>query len=253
LHKIFAKPSFLGKSVVYLTQCHSTNEELAQLVKMGHVKEGTLLYTGFQTKGKGQRGNIWVSEPNKNVLCSIFVKPEKVKLSDQVYLNLIVGLAVIRVLDKLFPNKKYLKWPNDIYVGEDKIGGILVEVNVRNGLMDSAILGIGLNVNQSQFSVPNATSILLKTNHFHDIDDVIEHVLCEIEKGYNVLMSGKKDELLFQYYQRLMWINELHEFKSFNESFLGKIKGIDEYGRLLIEMKNGVSKAFGIKEVEFVK
>lgn len=252
MHKIFAKPSFLGKNVVYLPECHSTNDELAELAKRNHVKEGTLLYTGFQSQGKGQRGNKWESDPNQNILCSLLIRPERIRLSEQHYMNLVVGLAVVDLLDKLFPTKKFLKWPNDIYVRERKIGGILIENNVKNGTIESSIIGIGLNINQSQFSTDSATSVLLETNQFYRIEEVLEQLLCQIEKWYIELKIGDTTKIKSRYYERLMWMNELHEFKSKNESFSGEIQGIDEHGRLLIEKGDGKTYAFGIKEVEFI-
>ncbi|MBC6399408.1 MAG: biotin--[acetyl-CoA-carboxylase] ligase [Ekhidna sp.] len=243
----------MGKSVVYLPQCHSTNDELSNLAKKSDIKEGTVLYTGYQTKGKGQRGNKWVAEPHKNVLMSIFLRPGKIKLSNQYFLNLIIGLAAIEVLDQLVDTPKYLKWPNDIYIRENKIGGSLIESSVKEKNLETVVVGIGLNVNQNGIPVPKATSIFLETNRFYDIEDVIEKLLCKIEEWYDKLLREDFLEIKSQYYQRLMWFNDIHEYESDSVRFKGKITGIDEYGRLLVETINGLRRTFRIKEVEFIK
>lgn len=253
MHKIFAKPSFLGKNVVYLPECHSTNDELSDLIKSGLAREGTVIYTDFQTKGKGQRGNAWVSEPRKNLLCSIYIRPTMVLLADQFFLNVVTGLAIIDLLDEIIPSHKCLKWPNDVYVEGNKIAGILIECNVKENMLESAILGIGLNVNQSNFSIGSATSILLESNRHHLIDEVLEQLLCSIEKWYEILIGGGKEELISQYYERLMWFNEAHEFRDINGHFFGQIEGIDNHGRLLVRTKESGLRAFAIKELEFIK
>jgi len=243
----------LGKSVIYLPKCNSTNDELSDLAKKSNIKEGTILYTGYQAKGKGQRRNKWVAEPHKNVLMSVLLRPKRISLSKQYFLNIITGLAVIDVLDQLVQTPKYLKWPNDIYIGESKVGGILIESNVKEESPETVVVGIGLNVNQSDIPVPKATSVLSETHRFHEIENVIEKLLCKIEKWYNKFLGEKFLEIKSRYYQRLMWFNEFHEYRSSAGLFKGKITGTDEYGRLLIETVNGSERTFNPKEIGFIK
>ncbi|MDE0470386.1 MAG: biotin--[acetyl-CoA-carboxylase] ligase, partial [Ekhidna sp.] len=159
----------------------------------------------------------------------------------------------IEVLDQLVDSPKYLKWPNDVYIGESKLGGILIESNVKEKTLETAVVGIGLNVNQSDIPVPKATSILLETNRFNDVQHIIEKVLCKIEEWYDKLLREAFLEIKSQYYRRMMWFNDIHEYESDSGRFKGKITGIDEYGRLLIETIGGSRKTFNIKEVKFIK
>ena len=252
MHKIFAKPLFLGKKVVFLPQCHSTNDELSHLIRKGNEPEGLVVYTDHQTSGKGQRGNIWVDEGGKNVLLSLLLRPSRLQVSDQFFLNVIVGLAVIQVLEDYSSATKSLKWPNDIYLNEKKLGGILIENNIKGGAMESAVVGLGLNVNQRGFNMPNATSIFLETQCEFDREDIIDELLSAIEQWYLRLSKGEYDQILTSYYDKMMWKDEERLFQSGGYLFKGKIRGIDANGRLVIETSEGERK-FRTKEVAFVQ
>ncbi|WP_424963369.1 biotin--[acetyl-CoA-carboxylase] ligase [Ekhidna sp.] len=251
MHKIFAKPLFLGKKVVFLPQCHSTNDELATLAKNSKEPVGLVLYTHDQTKGKGQRGNIWVAEPGKNMLISVLLRPVFLDPQNQFYLNLITGLAIIDVLKEFIPSDFTLKWPNDVYVQGRKIAGILIENNMRGSTLDSSIVGVGLNVNQQAFALPKATSMMIETGNSFSLNDVMEHFLLKLEKWYLKLKTGDRDTILDHYHQLLMWRGEKRNFRRADLEFYGEIVGIDQHGRLAIN-HDGSLHYYGIKEVEFV-
>lgn len=255
MHKIFAKPSFLGKHVIYLPECHSTNTEMASMSRSGALAEGTVLYTGYQTSGKGQRGNTWEAAPNENLLCSIYLKPRHLALAHHFYLNLVIGLAVLDVLDeKVEKENNHLKWPNDIYIEEAKIGGILIESSVKQGTIEGVIVGLGLNVNQIEFSLPSATSLKIQTQAHHPIADLLERILCAIEKRYELLGDGQLETIKRDYYARLMWRNERHHFKIAQGRIIeGIIQGIDDHGRLRVAVEEGTIRTFDVKEIEFLK
>ncbi|WP_420577333.1 biotin--[acetyl-CoA-carboxylase] ligase [Ekhidna sp.] len=250
MHKIFAKPLFLGKKVVFLPQCHSTNDELASLIKKSSEPEGLVLYTDNQTKGKGQRGNVWLSEPGKNVMMSVLLRPKFLDPQNQFYLNLITGLAIVDVLRGLVARDISLKWPNDVYVADRKIAGILIESNMRGSILEFSIVGVGLNVNQEGFNLPNATSMFLETGKQFDLREIMEDFLLQFEKWYIKLKNGGHDSILNSYHQLLMWRGEERAFKANDEEFYGEIVGIDSHGRLAIN-HNGTLNYYGIKEVEF--
>ncbi len=247
-----AKPSFLGKTVYYLPECHSTNDELSGLVKKNSLKEGTVIYTDFQSKGKGQRGNKWIAGSGKNLLMSLLLLPENLSVQNQYYLNLTVGLAAVETIESLIGEPVCLKWPNDIYIGRNKIGGILTETSIKLSCIESAIIGIGLNINQDDIPVPKSTSLLLESNRFHQVMDVMELLLCKMEKWYEALQQERLDTIIEAYYSKLMWLNKWHKFQSDGKRFNGKIKGIDNYGRLMIELEHNIRQTFNLKEVEFI-
>ncbi len=251
MHKIFAKPLFLGKKVVFLPQCHSTNDELVLLARKFNEPEGTLIYTDDQLKGRGQRGNVWISEPGKNILMSLLLRPKFLSPSNQFNLNLIAGLAVVDTLSDLIEASIRLKWPNDVYINEKKIAGVLIENNLRGNILESAVVGIGFNINQRGFNIPTATSLAIEAQQQFDKEEVMEKMICHLEKWYMKLKTGKTEEILNSYHDLMMWRGELRTFKSSEVEFEGEIIGIDSQGRLSINVE-GELKTFGIKEVQFI-
>lgn len=252
MHKIFAKPLFLGKKVVFLPQCHSTNDELVSIAKNSNEPEGFVLYTDDQIRGKGQRGNVWVTEPHKNILMSVLLKPKFLTPKDQYFLNLVVGLAAIDLLRNYSEGNLKLKWPNDVYLNEKKIGGILIENNLRGTVLESSIAGIGLNVNQKGFNISTATSLYLETGKENDRTEIMEKFLVYLEHWYLRLKSSSQSIILGEYHKLMMWRGELRVFESDGEEFEGEILGIDSNGRLTIN-RAGKLLNFGIKEVKFVR
>lgn len=252
MHKFFAKPLFLGKKVVFLPQCHSTNDELVRMIKKSNEPEGALVYTDDQIMGKGQRGNVWLSEPGKNILMSLLLRPKFLIPSDQFYLNLIVGLAIVETLQTYIKGDIKLKWPNDVFIDEKKISGVLIESSLRGNSLESAIVGVGLNVNQQGFGLPTATSMLLETGSQYDRTELIEILLCNLEKWYLKLKNDPKEYVLEEYHRLLMWRGEQRIFRTSENEFKGEIIGIDKHGRLAIN-QDGKLKTYGIKEVEFIR
>lgn len=237
--------------MVFLPQCHSTNEALVQMTRKYNEPEGTLVYTDNQEKGRGQRGNIWVAEPGKNILMSVLLRPKFISPSNQFYLNLVSGLAILDAIKEYSPGFVQLKWPNDIYLNGKKIAGILIENNLRGSTLESSVLGIGLNVNQKAFNLMNATSFIIEDANEFSRNDIMETLLCKLEKWYLLLKSNKTSIILDEYHKQLMWRGEQHVFRTGEYEFEGEIIGIDHHGRLTINHK-GVLRTFGIKEVQFV-
>lgn len=251
MHKYFAKPLFLGKKIEFLTECHSTNDELLSRVRKYDEREGFILYTDHQTKGKGQRGNAWLSEPGQNLLFSILLRPKTLQVGHSHYLNLIAGLAVCHTLDQRFGLNTELKWPNDVYVGDRKIAGILVETVLAGHMVDDAVVGIGLNVNQSHFALPSATSLMMEIGAKVDREKLLEGIVSGLEAQYIFLKSQSYEKIKSAYYQKMRWRGELHHFRDQNGLFEGEIIGIDETGRLLVKTLK-VLKRYDVKEIEFL-
>lgn len=253
MHKIFAKPSFLGKRVVFLTQCHSTNDELSLLCKNERPPEGIVVYTDQQLRGRGQRGNVWLAEPSKNILMSLLLRPIFLEIKNQHYLNLIVGLAILDWLKESTRGLELkLKWPNDIYVNGRKLGGVLIENSLKGAMLDYTIVGIGLNLNQEEMVIPEATSLIKETATSFDVIETMDELLYSIEYWYNQLRNSNHQSILSNYHESLMWVNEPHFFKKKGELFEGIIRGINDIGQLKIEKGNEI-EVFNIKEVTFVR
>jgi BirA family transcriptional regulator, biotin operon repressor / biotin---[acetyl-CoA-carboxylase] ligase len=253
LYKIQPKTLFVGKSLKYLPTCHSTNDYCAQLLENEDITNGFCLYTGHQTNGRGQRGNVWESAAGQNIMMSIVLKPTFINATDQFHLNMAVSIGIYKALSTYLPEYLTIKWPNDIYYKTLKIGGILIENSIMGNKLTSSIIGIGLNINQLCFENKNASSlkrILLNDVDF-EINKILESIFENIETYYLKIQNNDIDHLKREYLQNLFRYNKWHYFKKNDLAFEGKIIGVDKFGRLEVETEFGL-ETFGFKEVEFV-
>lgn len=252
------KTLFVGQNCIHLKSIDSTNSYASQL--MGDIKpvEGTLIYTFDQQNGRGQRGNTWETEPNKNVASSFILYPSFLQASRQFLLNKIVSLAVADLMAELLqPTDKTseirIKWPNDVYVGSKKIAGILIENTLRENTIQNAIVGVGININQTAFNADiNATSLALTTNKEFDLMQVLEKLSEFIEARYLQLKGNKLESIDASYLQHLYQLNEWHNYTSDNHLFEGKIIGISAIGKLQVGLKSTEIREFDLKEIRFV-
>ena len=252
MHNIFDKSLFFNKRAIFIPECDSTNDEIMRLIKQNKAFEGLVVHTDHQNKGKGQRGNIWLDEPKKNALLSILLYPTFITSSQHHFLNIIVGLAVSDALACYLPKEIVsLKWPNDLFVHNKKMGGILIENNLQGEKILSSIIGIGINVNQQGFNNSSFTSVFLTLGKKVDLMEFKEKILIHLEKWYLEMKSEKFHEILEHYYRQLLWKDEEHFFKSGEQQFSGIIQGIDEYGRLIV-ICDGKKKMFSVKEISFL-
>lgn len=251
MHKIFAKTLFLGKIVHFLPECHSTNEEAQKLLKNNKTIDGEVVITDAQLSGKGQRGNSWESEPGKNLTFSIILKPPFIKVADQFSLHIITSLAIYDSLYSILGNKLTIKWPNDIYYEDRKLGGILIENSIRAHSIENSIIGIGLNINQTEFSVAKATSIAEICIQNVDLNDIMENIMLNLEKRYLMIKQNVKEQLFSQYKVRLYKYQAEHSYKDAKGTFRGKIVDVNESGQLMIETDD-IIKSYNFKEVEFL-
>ncbi|MDG2331539.1 MAG: biotin--[acetyl-CoA-carboxylase] ligase [Flavobacteriales bacterium] len=244
---------FIGQNKIELLTVDSTNNFAANLIKETNVLDGTVIMAEHQTNGKGQSGNSWFSQPKLNLTCSYILRPTFLKIEDQFYLSMVISLAVTRTLSEL-GIKSVIKWPNDILVESKKIAGILIENSVQKNRFSHSIIGIGFNVNQTDFmSEVNATSIktLLKSN----MDPIaIQLSLNEqLEKYYLQLKSGNTSGLKKQYMSMLFQYKQEHwyEVVPSGEQFKGVITDIQPTGAIII-FSEGIEKTFYFKQVKFI-
>ena len=252
MHKFFAKTQFLGKTVIYLPQCHSTNTEIQTFSKKMTLNEGSILVTDFQINGRGQQNNKWLSQKGKNILMSILLKPTFLCLDKQFYINIITCLATTDALELFTGNNIKIKWPNDVYAGINKIAGILLEASVSKRNIDQTIIGLGVNINQQEYGGLKATSVLLETGSTQRIDNIMELILLSLERWYQKLKNREYEEIMLKYHSLLFWRNEKHVFYIRGELIDGQIKGINNLGQLIVEIK-GVERIFNNKELVFIE
>jgi BirA family biotin operon repressor/biotin-[acetyl-CoA-carboxylase] ligase len=251
LYKIPANTLFVGKNLIYVPECHSTNTLASELCQKTTVAEGTTVVTDNQTKGRGQRGNTWFSEPNKNLTFSIILRPTFLKPVDQFNLTIAVSLSIHDFLSQLIQgNNVRIKWPNDILINDKKVCGMLIENSIAGATLQQSIVGIGLNVNQLNFDVDTATSMNSVSGRDFNLSDSLHLLLHCIEKRYLQLRNEKSDVLKREYLQALYRRGELHSFIDSHGSFEGVIEGISAEGRLVIS-SNGIIKMYTLKEISF--
>lgn len=250
-------------AIKWLDQVDSTNNEAKRVLdKCDNLSVLTAL---SQTSGKGQRGNTWSSESGKNLLFSIVLKFDGIltgrfRAYDQSAISELTSLCIVDFLSG-YGIKAKIKWPNDIYVGDRKICGILIENSVQDRWLSSSIIGIGLNVNQRNFDVnlPNPTSMSLESpeeNEF-EIKECLETFM-EIFEGYfkrYFNIKGGFTTIRTMYLSQLWRRNEIHTYRNIAENLLfeGMIRGVSDVGNLLVEnLDTGEIKEYGFKEIGYV-
>jgi BirA family transcriptional regulator, biotin operon repressor / biotin---[acetyl-CoA-carboxylase] ligase len=252
LYKILANTLLLGKNVVFVPECHSTNTLLQDLAQKTSSTEGTVVITNKQTHGRGQRGSGWEAEEGKNLTLSLLLKPSFLAAQDQFYLTIVASLGVYDFLSAKSLSQVKIKWPNDVMVNEKKIAGILIENSLLNSTIQQSIVGIGLNVNQKLFSMPTATSLSQEAKKEFDLSIELNLLIEAIEKRYLQLRAGKTAEMKDEYLKNLYWIGKEHLFKIKDKEQKGIIQGIDRAGRLEVSCA-GTIDHFGLKEISFLQ
>jgi BirA family biotin operon repressor/biotin-[acetyl-CoA-carboxylase] ligase len=251
LYKIPANTLFIGKNLVYVPECHSTNTLAAELSQKAGSLDGTVVITDSQTAGKGQRGNSWETEAGKNLTFSVILKPSFLAVRDQFNLTVVASLAVHSLLNGLLGETIKIKWPNDILIRDKKICGILIENSLSGDRIQNSIMGIGLNVNQGSFPQATATSMGSVSDHQFDTNVVLARLLEKLESYYLQLRSGQGDELIRQYLIHLYWIGEEHVFRVNGKQITGTIDGVDQTGRLRVKHADKI-QLYDLKEIAFV-
>ena len=244
---------FTGKVLIHLPTTDSTNNYASQLLSKNHAPlDGTVILADYQTSGKGYAGNKWDAQAGYNILMSLIYYPHFLQPQHQFNLNMAVSLGIYDALKSITGEGLTIKWPNDIFFETKKIGGILIENSLRNNAIQSSIIGIGLNVNQTSFPEGiNASSLALIADKQFDVFKIAAQ-LCECIEPYYLSVKNSKTEGLKKLYESLLLgINKQQLFKKGNDTFNATIKGINAEGKLKLEWENRIEE-FGFKEVEFI-
>jgi len=247
---------FVGKVFLDFDTLPSTNEYAMNLLSKSKPSEGTVISTRYQSAGRGQYGSDWHSESGKAITLSVIFYPLFLNIRKQFDLNMAIALGVYDCLrENCCIVDLSIKWPNDIYVGNSKLGGILIQNTISKGKITASVVGIGLNLNQHRFpnNLPNPTSILLESGIEHDRDEFINQLCSYLESYYLLLKASKIGELRERYYKALYNFQISTEYERTDGSrFKGVIRGIRREGRLCVENEDGVVEAFGFKEIKWV-
>ena len=234
-----------------MPSCHSTNDIALEMARNTDTLEGAVVIADHQTAGKGQRGNVWHSEPGENLTCSVILKPVFVTPTRQFFLNMIVSLAVKSTIKEFVQYADcQVKWPNDVMVSGKKVAGILIENTIRKNKIESTVVGIGLNVNQTNFGNLRATSLSIERGQRFILENVFERLIHYLESYYIKLKSGSWVEIKQEYLQNLLGYNVVTRFRS-EYIFEGSIVDVDDSGLLSVTV-NGRVNRFDFKQIEFL-
>ena len=227
----------------------STNDEAA----LPKYSEGDIIWADAQSAGRGQRGHSWESQRGENITFSVVLEPTFLAATEQFLLSQVVALAIVDAL-KYYGIDAKIKWTNDIYVGDKKLCGILIEHKLQGSSIARTIAGIGLNVNQMEFSddIPNPISIR-QIKHFEmDCQEVLERVADSIMTRYEMLRKDNAAQIRIDYRELLYRRDALHwYFLPDGRRFRGTIRGVEPSGALRIENEKGEERSYLFKEIEF--
>ena len=240
-------------SLIKLDAIDSTNDYLKQLVRETDLENYTIVIANEQTKGKGQMGAKWISEPGKNLTMSVLIKDVQLKNQNIYDFNITVALSVIKVLKNIQIPNVSIKWPNDIMADSKKVAGILIENILKTDGSFTAIVGIGLNLNQTNFeNLPQATSLKCITGKTYQQEEIAILLKDSLETNREILNKGS-DLLWSAYHENLYKINYPSPFEDKKGNrFMGIIKKVTRDGKLEVQLEDDSITHFEVKEVKML-
>jgi len=236
---------------MYLRETRSTNMVLKEMLREYELPEGFVLRTDFQSAGKGQPGNSWESEKGKNLLFSVLLYPQHIAIDQQFVLSQLVSVAILRTLNSFCAGFS-IKWPNDIYFGDKKIGGILIENSLQGSKLNTSIVGIGLNINQKTFrsDAPNPVSLRQITAKNQRRKNILQDVLNNI---YELYSKMDVDTIRNEYFENLYRRVGFYTYRDNKGLFEAELAAIESDGCLKLKTRTGEIRAYYFKEVAFVQ
>lgn len=240
--------------LIKLDAIDSTNDFLKGLSVDEKIENFTVVTAESQTKGKGQRGSSWISENGKNLIVSVLIKDLLADYSNVFDLNIVVTLSVVEALNKFKIKDLSVKWPNDIMSGKFKIGGILIENSLKSNGKIVSIVGLGLNVNQTNFEgLPNASSLALVANTEFDKELILVEIIERLKANTQNWNSDKVEHLWQKYKNMLFKMGIPMPFENQSgERFMGIITDVDKNGKLNLMLEDDSVKEFDIKEIRML-
>lgn len=243
--------------IIKIDAISSTNDYIKKKINPDKKKTPIVVYTFNQKMGKGQRGNTWVSEPGKNIALSLAVFPKNFMVKDLFYMSIFTSLFLFKFFKKQKIKKLKIKWPNDILSEKKKFCGILCESVIKKNIVKKLIIGIGINVNQTDFKgLKNASSIKLTSHKSINLDSLSEKLIQEIDKNLSFFKSSmliKKKKILSEYLTNLFGFKLFESYRlSTGKKIKIKIIGVNNDGSIKTENENGDIKKYYFKEVQLI-
>lgn len=244
----------IGSQILSYPTLQSTNRHAADLLSKTRPPEGTVVVARDQTAGRGQIGSHWISEAGSNLTFTVILYPQ-IPVDKQFTVNMVLSLGLVDAMQHCFDLEAKIKWPNDLYIGDRKIGGLLIQSVLQGGKLRHMIAGIGLNINQTEFpeKIPNPTSVFLETARACDVAESLDQVLHHLDHIYRQLRSEEYEAIRDRYHKMMYRRYRKSTFSNPDGTqFEGRISGVDEHGKLIVLLEVGEALHFGFREVRLV-
>ncbi|MGN0235962.1 MAG: biotin--[acetyl-CoA-carboxylase] ligase [Paludibacteraceae bacterium] len=253
---------------MYIEETDSTNNLLKAAVaaEAAWLREERIpvVWTGFQTAGRGQAGNGWESERGQNLLFSVLLRKPQVAVEGQFMLSMLAAVVLWEtVAETIGDGQLTIKWPNDLYWGDKKLAGMLIESTLSEKRITHSIIGIGLNINQERWTgnAPNPTSMRLISGQEYSPEEVLERYMAHLQEWLQRPQTEWREAYMQHLYRREGWWRFVEREVSLAPTmnaeaeaggFLARIEGITPEGELLLEQADGTHKAYHFKEIRYI-
>ena len=239
--------------LIKLGAIDSTNEFLKGLSCIATTENFTVVTAENQTKGKGQMGSVWATEPSKNLIMSVLVKDFLLDINQVFNINIVFSLSVIQALETINIPELSIKWPNDIMSYNKKIGGILIENSIKSDGTINSIVGLGLNVNQTHFEdLPKASSLAVIGKTTFDKEAILLSIIENLERNIK-LWNQNSDSMWAEYQNKLFKKGIPMPFSGQNNNnFMGIIQGVTAIGKLEVLLENEFVSEYELKEIQML-
>ncbi|MEN9952208.1 MAG: hypothetical protein RLZZ520_476 [Bacteroidota bacterium] len=242
----------IGEPFIILPTIDSTNNYAKGLIREGRAKDGMVIFTEEQTQGRGQKNKQWESSKGENIMLSAILDATWLSIQDQFQLSCATALACSDFFSKYAGDETCIKWPNDLYWRDRKAGGVLIENVIKGSNWEKAVVGIGININQTAFIPMKNTPVSLKqiTGKSFDVPQLAIELCTFLGKRYNELSEGQFETHLQLYNQRLFKRNQCVTLKKGDELMLTTVESVNENGELLTNYEK--QRNFTHGEVEWI-
>lgn len=247
--------SIIGNEIIRLKETDSTNRYFMDWFSKERPAEGTVIIADNQTAGRGMDGTVWESAPGQNLTFSVVLYPDFLAPEAQFYLNKAISLGLSDAMHEILPGRDdiRIKWPNDIYIGDKKLAGTLIQNGVKGPHFDFAVIGIGLNVNQDHFSgeAANPVSLKISAGRDFDLEEIFRITAKHLNLRYEQLKGAVKQQIDRDYLDILYRFRQLADFTYKGKLIRARITGVNRYGQLELEIPGDKIIEVDLKEIKF--
>ena len=240
--------------IIRLDETGSTNEYALQLLEKETLPAGTVVIAENQTAGRGVDGSLWESQKGRNLTFSMIIYPDYISVDYQFYLNKAISLGVYHLVREKLGDGTSIKWPNDIYFGNGKIAGILIQNGIQGSKFKYCVAGIGLNVNQDTFSgrAENPVSLNMVSGREYDLEALMNELYASLWQYLDLLKNGHIEQIDGEYLSALFRLEEMARYIYKGEKIMARITGVNRYGHLVLEIPSHKIIECDLKEIKFV-